>query len=581
LSGGFFLLCHNPNEDRGAEENRLKQAFAELGFGPPEIVKTEAYLFAAYPKFQSGSTGLKRYPNGDFAFVCGTCFCEGVGRADAASLCGRAGAMSPASERLMGHYAIAFRKNGRTEIKLDTFGGYHLFYSDEARIVSSSFYAICSALGSLTISQQSACEYVFNGVVSGDETLFNEVKLTPIQATIVVWAHGFELVRPRLTIPHSFTAARRDTLLRESIPLLDRYFSEIGRSFGHRVRCALSGGYDSRLILAYLRRHGLAPSVYVYGRAQDGDVQIATRIARGEGFQLDVIDKEERPVIPPTEFIGIAHRNFLATDGYGYAGIFHNGAETEELARRVLGNTIAVNGGGGEIFRNFFNLLNRKYTIAEILWGFYSQFDPGTCTASFDGRGYYRGIHRKVIHLLGREERCLPRPTIEWLYHRFRCRAWDGKVDSIASWHGFTAMPFLETPITNHASALPLGLKKHGAYEAELIRRVDSRLARYPSIYGHDFSKAPPLSRRLFDYCTYLRPTWLRRYTYRIKWSLPSGEWPAYLASPYQEAVLPGGTTLVRRLFQLERVADPVQYARILSLEYVLRHFGSHVRIDF
>ena len=35
--------------------------------------------------------------------------------------------------------------------------------------------------------------------------------------------------------------------------------------------------------------------------------------------------------------------------------------------------------------------------------------------------------------------------------------------------------------------------------EAELIRRVDSRLAGYLSIYGHDFSRSQPLA-RLLDY---------------------------------------------------------------------------------
>src|SRR5208282_3771527 len=328
--GGFFLVCAGPHEDRQDEVTRLQRAFAELGFASPEIVKAQGYVFCAYPKFQSPSVGLKRYPNGDFAFVCGTCLSEGIGLAPAALLYEGAAANSPVREEVMGHYAAVLKKDGRTEIKLDGFGGYHLFYNLEARIVSSSFYAICSVLPSLTLSQQSACEYVFNGVVSGNETLFGEVKLAPIQARIVVGPHALEILRPTLPVTRTFTAARSDASLRESIALLDRYFGAIARSFGDRVRCALSGGYDSRLILAYLRRHGIKPSVYVYGSARERDVLVAQEIARGEGFPLDVIDKDDRPIIPPMEFIETAHCNFLATDGYDYAGIFHNGAETEE-----------------------------------------------------------------------------------------------------------------------------------------------------------------------------------------------------------------------------------------------------------
>jgi asparagine synthase (glutamine-hydrolysing) len=579
--GGFFLVCVGPHEDRGDDVAKLQRAFAELGFSSPDIIKAEGYVFAAYPKFQSRGGGLKRYPNGDFAFVCGTCLSDGRGLTPAALLYEQTTAIPPMTETVMGHYAAVLKKNGRTEIKLDGFGAYHIFYNLEARIVSSSFYAICSVLSAMTLSQQSACEYVFNGVVSGNETLFSEVKLAPIQARIIVGPHAMEVVHPKLPVTRSFNSNRRDASLRESIALLDRYFSAVAQSFGDRVCCALSGGYDSRLILAFLRRHGMNPSVYVYGGARETDVRVAQEIAQGEGFPLDVIDKDDRAIIPPAEFAETAHRNFLATDAYGYAGIFHNGAETEESARRVLGDTIAINGGGGEIFRNFFYLLDRGYTIREILWSFYSRFDPTTCTAVFDSESYYRSLERKVMHLLGSDERCLPRPTVEWLYHSFRCRAWDGKVDTIGGWYGFTAMPYLERSVTEHASALPLHWKNHGAYEAELIRRIDSRLAGYRSTYGHNFGRSPPPSRRVWDYWTYLRPPWLRRYTYRLRHFRRSGDWPGYLALPYREAVLPGGPVFMQRLLRIERIVDHTQYARVLSLEYALRQFSNRVSVAF
>jgi hypothetical protein len=256
--GGFFLVCAAPNENRADEVTRLQEAFAKLGFGS-QIIKTPGYLFAAYPKFQSRSVGLTRYPNGDFAWVCGTCLSEGVGVAATNSLYEGATAGAPIEEGVMGHFAAVFEKHGRTEIKLDRFGGYHLFYSLDARIVSSSFYAICSVLPSLTLTQQSACEYVFNGVVSGNETLFREVKLAPIQATIVVGPHGFDVFIPKLSPTRTFNWGRRDALLRESIALLDRYFGAVARSFGDRVRCALSGG-----TIAF----DLAPGAAIYrGRA--------------------------------------------------------------------------------------------------------------------------------------------------------------------------------------------------------------------------------------------------------------------------------------------------------------------------
>ena len=581
--GGFFLVCKQPNRDRSAELAGLRQAFSDLGFAAPQIIEAADYVFAGYPAFENGAIPLARYPNGDFVFVCGTCVYDGaVGAAAAAQLPG-CGPMTPAADdAVMGHYAVVLSRDGRTEIRLDRFGGYHLFYNLAAGIVSSSFYAIASVLDALTLSQQSACEYVFNGVVSGNETLFGEVALAPIGAAIRVGPRGLDLLRPALPVTRDFTLQPREASLDRSMALLDRYFAAVTHSFGDRVGCALSGGYDSRLMLACLRRHGAQPRVYVYGSAPERDVQLAGAIARQEGFALAVIDKDDQPIIAPDAFAETGHRNFLAADGYGWSGIFHNGAEIAESARRVRGNAIAFNGGGGEIFRNFFYLPDREYTIRQLLWSFYSRFDPAISTPAFNSAGYYRGLERKVMDLLGSDERRLARPTVEWLYHSFRCRAWDGKVDSIAGRYGLTAMPYLERSITEHASALPLSWKNHGAYEAELIRRADRRLARYPSNYGHDFAGPPPLARRLADYATYLRPPWLRRYTYRLKYVRGRpGDWPGYLAKPYRDALLPGGAAVLTRLFRLDRIGDEAQFARILSLEYALRHFGSRVKVEF
>jgi asparagine synthase (glutamine-hydrolysing) len=331
-----------------------------------------------------------------------------------------------------------------------------------------------------------------------------------------------------------------------------------------------------------LRRHGMRPRVYVYGPPGDKDVRLARAIAEGEGFPLEVVDKEKQRDFTPREFGAVAYSNFLASDGYTWSSIFTNGAERAQRASRVSGNALALNGGGGEIWRNFFYLLDRRYSPREILWSFYSQFDPETCTSAFDQEAYFRQLEHKLQALIGCPHASLPRPLVEWLYHFFRCRAWDGRINNINNTYGYVALPFLERAMTKHASAIPIGWKNHGAYEAELIRRADRQLASYPSGYGHDFSGPPPLGRRLADYGTYLRPPWLRRFAYRVKNRVRrAGEWPDYLHKEYRNAALPGGVQVMNELFQLDRVTDPAQMARILTLEYLVRQFEDRIRVDF
>ena len=65
---------------------------------------------------------------------------------------------------------MILRKDGETEIVPDGFGGFLVFTTPRGAIASSSFLAVASVLDRVTLGTQGACEYVFNGVVSGDAT---------------------------------------------------------------------------------------------------------------------------------------------------------------------------------------------------------------------------------------------------------------------------------------------------------------------------------------------------------------------------------------------------------------------------
>jgi len=558
-------------------------AFAQMGLSPPRLIRGENYVLAVFPKRQSRELAVAEFPNGDFVFTCGTLiYNSAVGKSAATAFYQDHSEVSRWSDKALGHYAVILRKNGETRIVLDGFGGFLVFYDSRRRIASSSFLAVASALDRVTVGTQAAYEFVFNGVVSGNATLFDEVSLAPANAIIEVGDRGLEFHLPSLAVPTIASTEPFEVMVEQSMELLDRYFAGVATSFGDRVTCALSGGYDSRLILAMLRRHGVRPRVYVYGPPGDKDVCSARVMAQGEGFALEIIDKDKQLAFTPSEFGGVAHDNFLASDGYTWSGIFNNGAESAQRASRVSGNALALNGGGGEIWRNFFYLPNRTYSPRELLWSFYSQFDPEACTSAFDQEAYFRQLEDKLKALIGCPYQALPRPMVEWLYHCFRCRAWDDRINNINNTYGYVALPFLERPLTEHASVIPIGWKNHGAYEAELIRRADPRLASYPSGYGHDFGGPPPLTRRLADYGTYLRPPWLRRFAYRLKNRVRrSGEWPVYLLKEYRDAALPDGVQVMSNLFHIDKVGDPAQIGRILTLEYLIKQFDGRIHVNF
>jgi asparagine synthase (glutamine-hydrolysing) len=577
--GLFFLIRGTP--DTGRNAMAADRISAKMGFAAPKIFSADGVVIYVYPKRGHTHTSTVTFANGDFAVACGTFIFRGeIGEAALRAFYNVFdGDFSQLGEAVCG-FVIIIRKAGRIHVAGDRSGGYHLFRNVITTMVSSSFLVAATAIDRVTVTAQSIFEYVFNGVVSGNETLITELSLLPIGSSLTIDGENVTLQRPTLEPPSAPLSLPRDELIKRSFAELDCQFEIFAKLFGDNVTCALSGGYDSRLILAMLRRRGCRPRIYVYGPPMDRDIAIASRIARGEGFALDVIDKEGRIVVDPAEFSEIVARSYLAADGYCWDSLFNNGAEQEQRAARGAGGAIVLNGGGGEIFRNFFYLRDRQYSVRQLLWSFYAGFDPNACTKAFKEERYFCDLERKILELVGPVE-WLERPTTDWLYHRFRCRSWDGRADTINSQYGFTGLPFLNTRITDLASQIPVRWKNHGAFEAELIRLADARLASYSSIYSYNFLSSPPFGARMRDFTSYFRPPTLRRFAHRVKHRWHRGSLGrGYLAPTYVNAVLPDGVQAMRSFFRLDRVGDPAQLARILSLEYLVRQFGHRLRFD-
>src|ERR1700757_325909 len=200
--GGFVLLHIAPGEDRSLAQAAALAAFARMGMPTPRLVQGANFLLALYPKRQASEPVLQQFPNGDFICACGTLIYEDkVGKLAAAAFYRDCRGRSTPRDRALGDYTVILHKGGETEILSDGFGGYLVFYDEGRRVASSSFLAIASVLDRVTLGTQGACEYVFNGVVSGNATVFDEVLLAPVNATISVGKDRLEILPRRLPGP--------------------------------------------------------------------------------------------------------------------------------------------------------------------------------------------------------------------------------------------------------------------------------------------------------------------------------------------------------------------------------------------
>ncbi len=154
------------------------------------------------------------------------------------------------------------------------------------------------------------------------------------------------------------------------------------------------------MILALFLDAGITPSLFVYGPNGDPDVEAAKNIAAGEGLALDVIDKSQLVDMDPERFPQHIEKNWAIFDGWKPAGLFDSGVDTSDRINRSH-SQLVVNGGVGEIYRNFFYLPDRPVSLKELIWAFFSRDDPRACTEVFSSRHYRENLEETLSQALG------------------------------------------------------------------------------------------------------------------------------------------------------------------------------------
>lgn len=191
-------------------------------------------------------------------------------------------------------------------------------------------------------------QYLAFGCNLGTQTLFSGIQTLPAAA---LWTFEAGMIRrdtyfspkewealPALSLA-DFEAAVQERLRR----IVPRYFSGTGAE-----GISLTGGFDTRMIMACLAESESKPVCYTFGgqRGETLDARLSARIARHCGLQHQVL--RIGPDYFPN-FGALADRTVFATDGcFGVAGaheIYMN-AQARRLAPvRVTGNY------GGEVLR--------------------------------------------------------------------------------------------------------------------------------------------------------------------------------------------------------------------------------------
>jgi asparagine synthase (glutamine-hydrolysing) len=568
---GAFFLVQGPERD--ALTARLSAGFRQQGFNSARSIEREGWRAVCYPSLVAQAATFSAGPGGDAAFCAGTLCYRGTANAEAlASLLADHKNGDVREAELFGSFAAILVTGSTASVLTDRTGTFHLYSAIHGSVLSTSFLALAEAVPERSIDARSVYDYVFNGAPLGGATVLGELRLFPDDA-IVAFDNSARraLQRPAIR-PEQRNYSNLDEAAEHCLALLRERFRTVAGCW-HEVDTALTGGFDSRLVLGLVRDAGLQARIHVYGRPSDPDVVCAKALAAGENLLLEHEDKSMVPLPGPGQFAEIVENNCLAFDGYPPDGIFDNGTDLATRRKRVGGAALMLNGGGGEIFRNFFYLADRPYSALDVAWSFYCQFDPRTCAPGFNQEEYLRTVAERIAERVGAQEQRLSRQEVEAVYPLFRCAYWMGRNNSINNRLGYATTPFIDAAVVSAALAVPLRFKNLGRLEARMINIVDPALARHGSVYGRSFDQEPGFKERSVAWAGRVRPTLLRRYSYRLH-RRPASVWTGVLAHDLLEQVIDLRFPVMRNYFTMDQIADPAQANRICTLEYLFRRLG-------
>lgn len=573
MPGALSIVLNDGNAE-GAR--RAAASLRRQGFQPGTEYKCTAGLFATW-----APAGASKGEDCSVTTSRGTACCVGPiwyhGKFGKAALVLALDDITTAGEidetAVRGNFALVVHTPAHCLLLNDPLGFVRIYTSPDRCFYSSSWLATCAYAGGVVLDDAAAVEYVLIEAPHSTATLARGITTLPL-------GMAFDLLHRRpvrrrvldllavTAIPASF-----DEAAEEIRAYLLTVFAEIAAAFPACTRTALSGGFDSRLIVAGLLACGNRPDLFVYGTPGSSDVAVAQAVAKAAGLAIRAIDKAElsRDVSPPSLDNLVASALFF--DGLPNDGILNAEVDSATRLEQTAGGCIALNGGGGEVFRNFFHLPDRMLRTRDLVQAFYRGFDPRVLRKTGALTEFRERLATSMERTLGIDAesrgRPLTRAGVELLYPLFRCHHWMAVNNSIGVRHGYYSTPLVDLNTVGFTWRLPLRWKGAGLLESRLVTQLCPEVAAQHSSHGFRFIDGPDWRARNREWLTRARPIVLRPLINAAGRRVRGAR--AHSATVAQYRTLLPGEWRLDPILDLNRLPSDTAFARALAVEVAWR----------
>lgn len=393
-----------------------------------------------------------------------------------------------------GNFLLIVYYNGTLHLVRDLFGTYGCYTNKEKTWFTSNAIAAMYLHEKKSFDRFAIFEDILFGMEFGLETLMEGVYL--LDATRIHLPEKNVTVQRKITLPpieHNYQKC-----LKDNADVLLEEFKLYHSFFGNSVTSALSGGFDSRLMLAAELKTGIKPNLYVYGLPGDKDVQVAKDICDNEQIELYHSERYAEVNSDNDVVSKMILQNFWDFDGN--TQLFTGSFNLKSRMQRARDYDIALNGAGGEIYRDEwkwdFNT-TRLYKLIE------NAYDTGELGLfGINQKLFFENIERKLSNQLksfGLSQKNITRQEAEMIFPIYRSNFYY-QGNNLNNYFGTATLPYMSQPVILQSQSIPYHFKRSGRFEADLIKLINPVLASYNSEYGFNFNEGPSFKAKMKEW---------------------------------------------------------------------------------
>jgi len=330
-----------------------------------------------------------------------------------------------------GHFCFITYINGKLELFSDKSGHYHTFiaFEGERTLISSSFSLMIENLSVLTPQKQELLEYLNSSATYGEKTIFREIRhLSP----------GTRYSLPERGLrgePYLDSESTGRNTHKELVSGIQGYFEQFS-SIDILSACDVSGGFDTRTVLACLLNSSVAVNLVTHNRPRSvsPDREISERIADIIHQDIEIIELESGYDCNDFSLIGITEMS---------RGL--------DIARRMLNEVVnkarkyelIFGGWGAELLRNQYG---KEQKLEEYVEGYL--FNKIDFVSKKNHQEYTDNLKKKFQATI-RSFPAFNGSISELLYYFQRSRFWAGNSLSFRNKMAYWLFPFYDWKLAN------------------------------------------------------------------------------------------------------------------------------------